>query len=168
MVIILLLAVVSGAEVPPTMKRILLPFTMLLACGALLGACGSDDDDSGGSAGTAGSAGSSGAREPKLSVIQAEIFNSKKYICSSPACHGGQETLSLKDGESYASLVNKPSEYVSGKTLVVPGDSENSVLHLVTEGPVGDAGQMPDNGVAMSEADIELIKAWIDAGAKND
>lgn len=48
-------------------------------------------------------------------------------------------------------------------TVIEPGDAANSILYdMVLE------GDMPDEGDPLPEAEIELIGAWIDAGAENN
>jgi hypothetical protein len=150
------LAVPSRAEVPQTMKRIFLPFTVLLACGALLGACGDDDDDNGGAAGS--------APEPTLTAIQAEILTP---VCATSGCHGGVSAPSLKAGESFNAIVGKDSALGSSKKLVVAGKPEESLLYLLLQGPTDDISKMPLSG-KLTDAQIESVRAWIAAGAKND
>ena len=140
------------------MKRIFLPFTMLLACGALLGACGDDDDDSSGGAGSA-------AIEPTLSSIQAQVLTP---VCATSGCHGGISEPSLKAGETFASVVDKVStEGKSTKKYVVPNKPDESLLYLLLTGEEDGIPQMPLTG-KLTDAQIEAIRAWIAAGAKND
>lgn len=84
------------------------------------------------------------------------------------SCHGesGLGGLDLRPGESHANLVNVISPTYS-VARVVPADPEGSVLYnkIVDTGTYG--GLMPPGGPALSSADIELIRAWILAGAPN-
>lgn len=162
------------------MKRAFsLTLAVTVLCGGLLVACGSDDSDSGGSSGSSGSGqsgssgsgGSSSAAEAKFSVIYETIF-AKNKRCNSSQCHGGAESLKMSTAaEAYAQLVGRASTEIPGKTRVVAGDSEASLLYQVLQGEVSEGGrtvgQMPEGG-KLTAAEIALVKKWIDDGAKDD
>lgn len=84
------------------------------------------------------------------------------------SCHSAAAALGALDLETDAcnALVNVPAAAYDG-TLVIPGDSANSVLwHKVANtGTYG--GQMPQ-GTSLSEESITTIADWIDAGASCD
>ena len=70
-------------------------------------------------------------------------------------CHkGGFPAPDLRDGESYSALV---------PAFVTANDSDASSLMSYLPG----AGHH-DVGFTMSNSQIELLKAWIDQGAKNN
>ena len=101
-----------------------------------------------------------------LSSIQREVFN--------PSCtqhHGDQRVdadLDLTEGRSFANLVNAPSVQV-GLHLVEPNDAENSYLIHKLDGRAGIVGaRMPPGGPFITEEALDVIKAWIDAGAQNN
>ncbi len=74
--------------------------------------------------------------------------------------------LLLTAGDSYAMLVGQPSALDASLTFVVASDSAASLLLTKVESsnpPVG--SQMPLGGTAMSAADVNLIRTWIDEGA---
>jgi len=54
-----------------------------------------------------------------------------------------------------------------GKSDVIPGDPENSMLIKLMrhEGPPDDPRPMPPKEPKMSQADIDLVAEWIKAGA---
>ena len=55
----------------------------------------------------------------------------------------------------------------SGAPAIVPGDPDASYLvELIT--PVDGEAEMPLSGVALSNEDVDLIRKWIQLGAKND
>ena len=55
----------------------------------------------------------------------------------------------------------------SGKTRVVAGDSAQSVLYdKVTGGGNLCGSRMPLGGAALPQNLVDLVKAWIDGGAK--
>lgn len=93
------------------------------------------------------------------------IFNA-----SCTACHrsGGlaENRVHLTANESYEGLVNQASSQRSDWTLVVPGNSAESLLFLKVSSdspPVGST--MPLLGTPLSSTDLGLIRDWIDQGA---
>ena len=111
--------------------------------------------------------------QPKLSVLQSEIFAKS---CVNSACHGegvGAGSLSLKDtATSFAQLVGKESGEIDdlGKPMqrVEIGKPEKSVLWLVMDRPFGKAKNGMPPGIRLDQYKIDAVKAWISAGAKND
>ena len=103
---------------------------------------------------------------PTLSSIQREIF--------SPSCvnhHGAVEPqgdLDLSEGQSYSSLVDVRAFQVA-LDLVEPNDAENSYLIHKLEGRPSIVGDlMPAEAPALTGAQIEVIRQWIDNGAQNN
>ena len=104
-------------------------------------------------------------------VTWARVFDIVSTSCGSSGCHGGLSDAGglggLDDQElAYTSMMDESSQ--SGLYRVLPGDSTLSYLmHKLdgTQAEVGGfGGQMPAGGT-LSDADRELIRAWIDAGA---
>ncbi len=87
-------------------------------------------------------------------------------------CHsssGIASFLHLTSDASYTALVNQPASKTTG-TLVVPGDSVNSVLYQRVSGiglPAGTA-RMPLGKGPFSSSNQLIIKIWIDQGANNN
>ncbi len=83
-------------------------------------------------------------------------------------CHGeGGEgsTASSFRMDTYESLM-KGTKYGA---VVKPGDSFSSALVMLIEGRVDPSISMPhDEGPAPTQAEIDVIKAWIDQGAENN
>lgn len=53
--------------------------------------------------------------------------------------------------------------------VITPGDSFSSVMVMLVEGRADPSISMPhDDGAAPTQAEIDLVKAWIDQGAKNN
>ena len=76
--------------------------------------------------------------------------------------------LDLTAGRSHANLVNVTSIQVA-LDLVEPNDAENSYLVHKLDGRAGMVGdRMPVGGPFLSQADIDVIKQWINAGAQNN
>jgi hypothetical protein len=148
---------------------------------ALFGACGGDSSQAGGSAGSGSVQGSA-----TFSRVWTEVLVAK--TCNSDYCHGaGTGGLSMKDKASaYANLVGVsaagPRCGGSGKLRVVANDPDHSLLldkisHAMPA--CGDAMPLgvrfdpdclvPDNpAVCTKQSEIDLVRAWIAAGAKDD
>ena len=107
-----------------------------------------------------------GALTATLSSIQSVVFND-----SCIGHHGDHATdadLDLRDGQSFSNLVNRQSIQVA-LDLVEPNDAENSYLIHKLDGRAGIVGdRMPPAGPFLSQADIDVIKQWINAGAANN
>ena len=114
--------------------------------------------------------------EPKISFaaqIQ-PIFNTHCIRCHVNGGFANQSGIPLKlvEGASYELLVNKQSAQQSDLTLVIPGDSSNSLLYMKISQPTPPVGrQMPwDSGqigsTVVTEEEIELVRQWIDEGAQ--
>jgi hypothetical protein len=88
-------------------------------------------------------------------------------VCT--ACHAGSSAplgLRLDAGNSYALLFNVASVEASSLKRVSPGDSSNSYLVQKIEGRAAVGARMPLGGAALPQSSIDLVKAWIDAGAR--
>jgi len=95
--------------------------------------------------------------------IQDTIFTP---VCT--GCHAGASAprgLRLDEGNSFALLVGVPSSQVPSLQRVQPGNAENSYLVHKIEGRAAVGARMPLGGPPLSQADIDLIKQWIVAGA---
>lgn len=116
-------------------------------------------------------------KQPKLSVIQREVFSTS---CAFSSCHGSaysEARLDLRTGKSYAGMVGKPSEHEPTRVLVVPGDPDASYLIDKLYGtPVesakkheghSDVMPPPEYGT-LSDEWKAIIREWIARGAPND
>ena len=95
--------------------------------------------------------------------------------CALSGCHAGtspQQGQNLSEGLAYQNIVNVPANERTGMMRVVPSLPDSSYLvHKVqgTQATVGGlGGQMPLGGAPLSQSQINLIRAWIAAGAKNN
>lgn len=150
--------------------------------GAGMGGAGMAGAGMGGAAGApmAGSAGGMAATgEPTFSAIFSEILTVGSVgNCMFGACHGGPPEPELngnlriayddKEG-AYQNLVGfvSTSTLCAGMTLVVPGDSQASLL-IQKFGENPPCGMRMPIGAPLSEAHVAQIAAWIDNGALND
>src|SRR4051812_48050633 len=68
----------------------------------------------------------------ELTWIQQNVLTPQ---CTFSGCHNGENTkqgkIDLRDGHSFATLVNGDSALVSGAKLVVPGDPTTSYLEVM-------------------------------------
>lgn len=91
-------------------------------------------------------------------VAVTEIFNKR---CT--GCHGGTgKSAAGYDLTSYDSVMKGGR---SGAAIVA-GDDAKSLLVAYLTGEK--TPRMPKNGAPLDPADIDVIKAWIKAGAKNE
>jgi hypothetical protein len=89
------------------------------------------------------------------------------------SCHqagSAQQNLVLESGTSYAAIVDHPSAE-SSLLLITPGAPQSSYVFAKVSGTHlasgGKGARMPLGGT-LPAGDIETIRAWIAAGAKND
>jgi hypothetical protein len=109
--------------------------------------------------------------EPTFTRVFEEVVTATR--CGGPLCHGltaGGFRMGSKDAV-YTAFVGQPGGGAhcgdSGYIRVVPGDPEASLLYLKLDHrqPCGDP--MP-GGDRLPDEQIELVRAWIEAGAHND
>ena len=105
----------------------------------------------------------------KLSDLQANIFTPK---CS--GCHNGvgaalPGVMNLSAGATFTSVVGVASIQRPELKRVLQNDSTNSYLyHKITGVDIGATSRMPLVGGVLSQAEIDSVKSWIDAGAQNN
>lgn len=123
---------------------------LVAGVGAFTGCSGPSGPDDGGNNG-------GGTGEKSFSAHVLPILNANG--CS--GCHGGNGGLTVT---SVASLLAGGDH----GPAVIPGnaDSSNLVRKLLTPPPFG--SRMPLGGAALSGATIDVIRAWINEGAKDN
>ncbi len=114
----------------------------------------------------------SGVDQVTLSGDVQPIFTS---TCALSGCHGGtnpQLGMNLSAGQTFANVVNVQAIELSTMNRVTPGQPDNSYLVHKVQGThldVGGSGfQMPLGRSPLTQMQIDLIRAWIDAGARPD
>jgi hypothetical protein len=92
--------------------------------------------------------------------------------CAFSGCHAGTSPAlgqNLSAGQTYAAIVNVPSQEAPDLMRVRPFLPDSSYLvHKIegTQGSVGGiGGQMPLSGTPLTAEQIAIIRAWITAGA---
>lgn len=109
-----------------------------------------------------------------LTQLQTTYFGP---ICS--GCHNGTPSSSRTDGlpgsqnlstkaDTFAALVNVASLEVSSLKRVSPNDADNSYIIQKLEGTQTVGARMPFGGPYLTQAQIDDIKGWINAGALNN
>lgn len=136
----------------------------VLLMGAAASGCGGDGNGSGPPV----------AQSATFERIQEQVFTTS---CSSDSCHssvGQAGTLVLEEGLAWDSLFNQPPAnpiaYNAGMMRVMPGDPQRSFLfHKLTNSlAAGEGASMPWNSAPLDADTIEIIEAWITAGAPAD
>ncbi len=107
--------------------------------------------------------GGGGGGASQFQTIQDTIFTP---ICT--GCHvggGAPQGLRLDAANSFAMLVNVPSAEVPGTMRVNPGNPNASYIVQKLEGTAAVGSRMPLGGPFLSQTQIDLVRAWIAAGA---
>ncbi len=114
----------------------------------------------------------SGVDQVTLAGDVQPIFTS---TCALSGCHAGtnpQLGMNLSVGQTFANVINVPSMELSTMNRVTPGQPNSSYLVHKVQGTHSDVGgtgfQMPIGGSPLTQAQIDLIRAWIAAGARPD
>tara|TARA_B100000575_G_scaffold291056_1_gene296049 strand:+ start:7314 stop:7649 length:336 start_codon:yes stop_codon:yes gene_type:complete len=86
----------------------------------------------------------------------------KQYCVS---CHGNVAGINLSSYDAVMSNIGTNWK----ENIVVPGDALNSGLYdVLLERPQFQLQQMPTGGPYLTGNEIEIIKSWINEGAKNN
>jgi hypothetical protein len=150
------------------------------AAGATAGAKAAASSGSGsgsGSGGVSGFTGSAASGEPTFTNVYNALF-SVSGVGGCYGCHGGLANPALNgnfamlsdQATTYKALVSAPSSEASvckDMTRVTPADPMKSLLYLKLSGMQPCGMPMPP-GTPISAEIVELIEAWIAAGAKDD
>jgi hypothetical protein len=99
--------------------------------------------------------------------IERRVFGPRG--CRVETCHGSARSggLDLRLGAAHASLVGVPASGAPGRLRVVPGDADASFLVRKLAGVLGagEGNPMPSVGRPVGPLELDLVRAWIDAGA---
>ena len=133
---------------------------MLLVAALSWAGCAGDDS-------TVGPDGSDGAgARPEATLAQVgEVFT---VGCAISGCHrGGRPAADLSlEGDFAARIVGVASAQRPDRKLVEPGNPDDSYLLLKVRGDDEIVLQQMPPGAALSAEQVEIIRAWIAAGAK--
>ena len=103
-----------------------------------------------------------------FSAIQNDIFN---VSCALSGCHtGGSPTggMNLSSGQAYLNIVGIASSEVPGLQRITPGNANDSYMVQKLEGTAAVGAQMPFGAAPLSNAKIQNLRDWIDAGAMDN
>ncbi|WP_339879574.1 PSD1 and planctomycete cytochrome C domain-containing protein [uncultured Algoriphagus sp.] len=91
------------------------------------------------------------------------ILSDKCFACHGPDANKRESDLRLDtETGAFAALKDDPSQFV-----IKPGNLEEStVYHRITSEDPGELMPPPESNLALSNTEIELIKKWIEQGAK--
>jgi len=118
--------------------------------------------------------GDDGGDEVTLSRDVQPIFT---VNCLFSGCHAGsspEEGMSLVAGQAFSNVVNVAARQLPSMNRVTPNLPDNSYLVHKVQGThldvgVGGSGsRMPLGRSPLSQGDINLIRAWIQAGARRN
>ena len=140
------------------MLRITIASLLLLTAVAVLAGCRGDCPT-----GPAGAV----STDPSFAGEIQPIFTSS---CASQACHGAAEWAGLKltAGSARTELVDVPSTSEPTFLRVAPGDADTSYVVIKLDGNQNIGGRMPLGGQPLGADDIQLMRNWIDGGAKDN
>ena len=105
---------------------------------------------------------------PTLAAIQTSIFTPQ---CAFAGCHAGpgaQQGLDLSAGTTYAHTVGVASVELITFDRVAPGNAADSYLYMKIAGDPRIIGDRMPLGGTLTADQIDAVRAWIDAGARND
>ncbi|MDE5421991.1 hypothetical protein L3073_07200 [Ancylomarina sp. DW003] len=103
------------------------------------------------------------APEFLLSKIEDKIFAPKCFSCHNSKV--ADRDLDLSKWQTYSHTVNVKSKINTTRDLVKPGDVASSFLYQMLEDPNLAPDMLP---VALTKVEMDLIKRWINEGAKKE
>ncbi len=94
------------------------------------------------------------------------IFDAACVSCHNAGAFLGELDLQTDPYNALVGVVST-TDTCGGRTQVIPGDKENSLLYQKVAG-THDCGELMPLGGALDQASIDAIGAWIDAGATQE
>ena len=92
--------------------------------------------------------------------------------CAESGCHAGpspQRGMNLSAGQAYTNTVEVSSEEIPRLLRIEPANPDSSYLVMKLENAPGIVEQpMPLGRAPLAQSQIDIIRAWIDAGALNN
>ena len=103
---------------------------------------------------------------PVFSSLEADFFVPN---CAKSGCHAGsnpQVGMSLEQGNAYTNIVGVQSVFAPTLQRINPGNADASAIVQALEGTIVAIPQMPqDNQGGIPQADINVLRQWINNGA---
>lgn len=107
--------------------------------------------------------------QPTFSSISTQVFEGICVNCHNAVGAAFAGGLRLDAGQAYNQLVNMASTGKPAAVRVMPGNASDSYLIHKLEGRSDIVGnRMPLGGQVLPQADIDVIRTWIDQGAQNN
>ena len=103
-----------------------------------------------------------------LTTIQEQIYS---VSCATSNCHTGAnppDGLDLSSGQAYSNTVGVQSVQMPSLLRIDPNDPDNSYLIRKIEGNGIVANRMPLGAPALSQEQIDLVRAWVSDGAPDN
>jgi hypothetical protein len=150
------------------MKKVL----MVVAIAALALSLSGCKKNGGSSGGQASSSAAKTAADPPPAIAKfnenVQPLLTKK--CAHPSCHGAAKSagLQMSSGVAYENLVNVKSSEEPQFVRIKPGDPDSSYLVMKIEGKQQVGSRMPLTGGYLKTQDIQMIRTWVEGGAKKD
>jgi hypothetical protein len=103
----------------------------------------------------------------KFSEDVQPIFTKK---CAHPSCHGQAQSagMQLTKGMAYDNIVGVKSTEEPQFDRIDPGQPDSSYMVMKLEGKQKVGAQMPLTGGPLPQKDVQTIRSWVKAGAKNN
>jgi hypothetical protein len=105
---------------------------------------------------------------PTLTAVQETVFTPH---CARTGCHAGpapEQGMNLSEGLAYGFTVGVDSVELPGFKRVAPGNAADSYLYMkITGDPRIFFDRMPLRDTLTAD-EIDLVRAWIDAGAEDN
>lgn len=105
---------------------------------------------------------------PTLAFVQSTVFTPH---CAFSGCHGPpapEQGMDLSAGMTYASTVGVDATELSGFERIAPGNAADSYLYMKLAGDPRIAGDRMPFGGTLTAVEIDAVRAWIEAGAKDN
>jgi hypothetical protein len=105
---------------------------------------------------------------PTLQSLQSSILTPK---CAIPGCHvppGAQQGMDLSAGKTYVYTVGVDAVEIFGFKRVTRGLAVDSYLYMKIAGDPRTIGERMPLGGTLTAAEIDAVRAWIDAGAQDN
>ncbi len=103
---------------------------------------------------------------PEFSSLETRFFVPN---CAKSGCHSGSfpaAGLNLEAGNVFANTVGVTSAFQPTTQRIVPGNADASAIVQAIEGTTTAIPRMPfDNPGSIPQADIDILRQWIDSGA---
>jgi hypothetical protein len=151
----------SANQPSPGGFAVIVRLTVTLAALVVFASCGGDGVIDPGT-------GPPNGNSPTLTSLESTIFTPK---CALPGCHAApfpEQGMDLSRGNVYVYTVGVDSVELSPYKRIAPANSADSYLYMKIAGDPRIIGDRMPLGGMLTAAEIDAVRTWIDAGAKND